>query len=366
MGTLPRAARRPLILAVAGSLLIGYVLWSQHLPRRVYDRAEVLSEADFTQLNTFTAALMNESGVDVRIVLDSLPPGSDLARYTLTEARRLGVGSSSGRRGLLLCLDLASGDMRIEVGRSLEGIFPDAFLGRLLRGHTSAFLQDTTVTLAIQTTLMMLQHRMREFALAEDYQPGDITQIRDSITLAVGGGASLKAAVDDPMRLRGVLNAEVEAFIGPAASAEEALTRYHLWLSLPVYLPRVGVFTDDSRDYMANDYKVTPGLWEYMQYVELGKQFEVVTRGDRAIAYATEDPLVGPHFFWRTKAGWQVDLMAELINTRNIAGTNFSWTLIRSGDAYDRAFGDLYEEYWPMWRFRDGANRALAWRGTVN
>lgn len=34
--------------------------------------------------------------------------------------------------------------------------------------------------------------------------------------------------------------------------------------------------------------------------------------------------MVPPHFFRRTNAGWQMDLMAEMIDCRNVVGTEVS------------------------------------------
>jgi uncharacterized membrane protein YgcG len=363
---MPPSRRRPLILLAVGAALIGYVLWKQHLPTRVYDRVGILSEADLLQLNTYTAAMMNESGVDLRIVIDSLAKDADLAPSSLHEARNLGMGKTSDLRGLLLFADVPSHRLRIEVGPHLEGVFPDAFLGRLLRNHTASYLSDTTFALALQSTIMMLHYRLRESALSRDYDPRTLTAVLDSTRFAAGGGVTFAASVDAPLRIEATDDSALASRFGPTSTAEAALDAFHEWLSLPVYLPRATLFTDDSRDYLSHDIKMTPGYWSFMQYVDLGKRFRVVSRGDRAVAFATDDPLVGPHFFWRTKVGWQVDLMAELVNTRNVAGTEAAWTLTSSGDAYNRAFHDLYVSEWPLLRFREGANEPLVWRGSTH
>jgi hypothetical protein len=36
------------------------------------------------------------------------------------------------------------------------------------------------------------------------------------------------------------------------------------------------------------------------------------SRGDLATLYFTDDPLVSPHFFRRTSAGWVMDILADV------------------------------------------------------
>ena len=57
-------------------------------------------------------------------------------------------------------------------------------------------------------------------------------------------------------------------------------------------------------------------------------------------ASATDDPLLSPHFFRRTPEGWQFDMRAEVRNTMAFAGGAYSWGMFRSGDVYDRTFGE--------------------------
>lgn len=361
----PRSWWRPLILVGVGSLLIWYLAHLGTYPQRVYDNAKRLSPYDSKQLNGLLAAVMNEAGVDIRIVIDSAPQDTALSRLGLQVARRLGIGRSSSTRGLLLYYAVNTRQLRFEVGRHMEGLFPDAFLGYVLRGHTDAYLADTGLTLAFQSTITMLHYRIREALLRREFDPATVSDVVDSSMLMVGGGVTTDLEGTLAQRLRPVRDSEVERFLGPGATPDETLRRYLTWLRLPAYLPRVGLFTPQSQIYMTN-LGMTPGFLAYLRYIQLGKHFTVVTRGDRAVAICPDDPLVQPHYFVRANEGWQMDIPAEIRNTSNLVGTDFAWTLLRSGDAYDRAFEDLIEEYPPFWRFTIGDNTPLPIRGRVD
>jgi hypothetical protein len=360
----PKTWWRPVLLLTLGLCSIGWVLWKKHIPQRVYDPTGALREYDRQQFNQFTAAMMRETGLDLRIVLDSLADNRSLERTTLEMARTLGMGRTSGKRGLLLYYDLAGGKLRFETGPHLEGTFTDAFLGYLIRGHTHTYLEHQSLAKGLYSTLMIVQHRLRESALQREFDPSIITAVLDSTGLATGAGVSVSITAPGGARLLPVRDSLLEAAFGPAPTAEAALARYHLWLRLPAYLPDAGLFTPRSRSFLRGEFRMTPAFLDFLRYLELGKTFRVETVGDRAVAFATADPLVGPHFFVRTPGGWQVDLSAELTNTHELAGGRFTWTLVETGDAYDSAFAHLRIGEWPIIRFADGDNTPLPVRGS--
>ena len=54
---------------------------------------------------------------------------------------------------MLFVYDLARQRMRIEVGPGLEGIFPDAFVGYLMREQTAAFFASNNRVLGLKSTM---------------------------------------------------------------------------------------------------------------------------------------------------------------------------------------------------------------------
>jgi hypothetical protein len=351
-------ALRIAALVVVGAAVIGAAYVKTYVPKRFRDPRGVLADGDRARWDSMLQNIMDESGLDVRVLLDSVPAGTDLTALALEEARRVGMGRTSDRRGVFLLVDLATGDLRMEIGPQVEGIFPDGFVGRILRAHTGNILRHDNIVRSLVSTIRLLHHRIREASLGLEYEPKVYTAIVDSTRLAAGAGATFLARVGGPLELEVIVDPEIEQLFPPGATAEEALLRYMQWLSMPVYVPRARFLTPTSRAFYHREFKMTPAYWEYIRELYVGTAMKVVTRGDLAIAYATENPLVTPLFFRRSEHGWEMDTMAELLNSGNLVGGTHSWMLTRQGGDHDRAFADLMVVVGGrIWRFRDGANQ---------
>ena len=81
---------------------------------------------------------------------------------------------------------------------------------------------------------------------------------------------------------------------------------------------------------------------DYILLGEYGQAYAVTERGDLALLAFTTTPLVSPHFFRRTPAGWQMDIDAEIRNTREYVGGPYSWGIRPSGDDFARTFADRF------------------------
>lgn len=156
-----RPQLRALVLLVIGAGLIGWQLWLRHVPTRLYDRVGAIPENKVAAINEALDGLMIESGVDLRMLIDSVAAGTDLSEFALKEARRLGIGRTSDRRSVLLVVDAASGGLRFEIGPQLEPIFPDAFVGRLLRAHVAGARERVSINLVLSSTMKVLHYRIR-------------------------------------------------------------------------------------------------------------------------------------------------------------------------------------------------------------
>jgi tetratricopeptide (TPR) repeat protein len=73
-----------------------------------------------------------------------------------------------------------------------------------------------------------------------------------------------------------------------------------------------------------------------------------VERGDLAILFFTNTPLVSAHLFRRFPDGWRLDIAAEIQDTREFVGGPFTWGMMLTGDDYSSAFSDLFADFGPM------------------
>lgn len=361
-----RSLVRPLVLAAGLLCVTATAASARQLTGRMADPRHVFSDEERTRWNRLLDWMLRDSGVDFRIRIDSVPPRVDLAAYTINEARRVGMGRTSDRQGVFLMIDLASGNLRMEIGSRLEGIFTDGFVGRILRAHTSDVLRHETMSRSINSTLMLLQHRIRESTLNLAHDPRARSAITDSTRLAAGGGATFTMAAGGPLELDRKPDPRLETLLGPGKTPEETLRRHSQWLSLPVYVPRARFLTSTSRVFYEHSVRITPAYWEFLRYLYIGTEMKVETRGEHAIAYATRNPLITPLFFRRGPDGWEMDTMAELRNSQNILGHGYNWQLRRGGDDFDRIFSDRMVQVGSFWRFKDGANQPYKTRGTFD
>ena len=146
--------------------------------------------------------------------------------------RTLGVGKEVDRRGLLFVYDVESKRLRVEVGPRLEDVFPDGFVGYLMRENAASFFAGTDPELGLRTTLFMVHMRMRAAALGMSYDPTAVSFITDSVRLAADGGATADAGagVTSPGFLGRRSSAEERAWFSAQPTVERAHTRYLEWL----------------------------------------------------------------------------------------------------------------------------------------
>ncbi len=331
-----------------------------HAIRHIIDQAGVLSPYDAAKFEQYTSWIFTESDVDIRFVFVRGTGERTIEEEAVARMDELGIGGRSRQeRGVLLLYDVASGRLRIEVGYGLETYFPDAFLAYLTHDHTRDFFASGDITTGLRLLIRMLHHRIREQVLGHGFDPRVVEVIH---TRHLSGGAG----VSDAMPTRGSeqkrwlvdIDARRRAAYGPQPDPETAYQRYLKWLTEEEFDPRLDLFTPRSQAYLAG-LPVSRAYFNYILMQEYGRAYRVLVRGNLALLYFTDDPLVSPHFFVRTDRGWRMDLVAEVANTRNRVGGVYTWDYCGRDDPYSRAFADQMVEIRHYRRLKDGDNRPL-------
>jgi hypothetical protein len=329
---------------------------------RVTDRVNALTFKEEWRFEQLLQQVDDESGVDVRFLLVPHLEGQTLEDYSVQQARALGVGRDADRRGLLIVYDTTAKRLRLEVGTRLEGVITDAFAGYLMREHVRSFFGAGNIQLGLLTTIMIVQHRLREGVLGEEFDPRFTEMIRDVRRLAVGGGAS--AEIQRSNKRSEFLNriqpsnAATRRHFAPQPTPEAAHQRYLEWLAAGGYATDVPLFTSLSQGYLGS-LPMTRGFNDFLLAYEYNEPYRIDVRDSLALLYFTGNPLVGPHFLRRTPRGWVLDIFAEILNTRNYAGGPYSWGMADSGDDFNTTFGDRIIEVGPILRLAGGDNRPL-------
>lgn len=98
----------------------------------VNDFAGVINSDDHDTMLAFATKLYNATTAQVVVTTVSDFGGLEKEEYSLGLAREWGIGQKGKDNGVLILLSKGDRQIRIEVGRGLEGALPDSKVGRII------------------------------------------------------------------------------------------------------------------------------------------------------------------------------------------------------------------------------------------
>jgi hypothetical protein len=324
------------------------------------DRVNALTAEDGRKFDAVLGWLYAENGVDAHVELLPSIGQEPIEQYTLRRMRHLRIGGESARRGLLLVYDQSSGRTRIEVGPDLEGVLPDAFVGHINRNNLGQYFSANEVRDGLYATLFMILNRLRQATLGNDFDPRVLGFVLDSRRLALGAGQTTRIGADGAVSARRA-TADERAYFAPQHSVQASFERFHEWLAYGGQPHDVPLFTASSSEWFEES-PSTRAFSEMWLMQEYGRGYRIEERGKLAMLFFTDTPFAQPHFFRKGKDGWQLDLVGELLNTKNTLG-RYSWVLWPGGDDFFRAFNDRFISSEGILRPAGGDNRVLPTSG---
>jgi hypothetical protein len=254
--------------------------------------------------------------------------------------------------------------LKVEVGYGLEGYFPDAFVSYLIHDHAQIFFASKDLSTGLRLMLRLLQHRIREAVIGNDFDPRVIDRLglQGYLSGGAGAGAQLPLGGDRLVPAVHTADAAESASFAAQATPTETHAVYLRWLAQPERNPDADFFTPESRRYIAG-LPLSRAYTDFIFLAEYGKSFKVVEQGDLALLVFTGTPFVSPHFFIRQDGLWRMDMLAEVRNTHEHVGGVYTWGYVGQNDAYTNAFSGMLADMKGYRRFRDGDNRPLVIRG---
>ncbi len=350
-------------LAVAVARLpVWHVEWNES--QRVHDEAAVIPEEDIPRFEQYLRWIFEESDVDIRVVFVKSLGGVSIEEAAIRRMQDLKIGvAGREERGVLLLYDMTGQRLRIEIGYGLEEYFPDAFIGYLIHDHAPVFFNSGDLSVGLRLMLRILHDRIREAILGDRFDPSPLTAVRKSNYLSGGAGASAPVAFrwDPKNYFRTTLDTQSRAYFGPQSSPEETYRRYLKWLEMGRFDPNVPMFTEETRRHLSG-FPMSKAYFDYILLKEYGKAFKVDVRGDLALLYFTNSPLVPPHFFRRQDGRWQMDIAAGIGKIVNRTGGVYAWDWHRQTGEFSRHFSDKLVNIEGYIRIADGDNRQLSTR----
>ena len=156
----------------------------------VNDFANCLTAEDAAEMQSLGEALYKATGAQVVVVTVSSLDGEAIEDYGYDLANAWGIGEAEADSGVLLLLSTGDRQVRIEVGKGLEGCLPDGKTGRILDTYAIPYLKDNNFSKGLLEAYKILINEVyTEYGQTpSDYVPmedtDDETDTDDFITLA--------------------------------------------------------------------------------------------------------------------------------------------------------------------------------------
>jgi hypothetical protein len=310
----PQAAAPPPAPVPAPEPVTTAAVSLEKFPAPVADASGVLGHWG-NNLEQMAQSWRDDLGVDVQMVTLAAPelPAETLAPEVFA-LRKVGEGAPTG--GVLVLLNPARQEARIEVSYTLEPALPDALVGRIAEGQLAPYAAYQLAGMAVQDVVAYLKDILLQQAiegrLALDdrfrERPAYLERVR---FLSGGGGAQVRVPPADELATRDFM-ARVEAprraryapSRDPMASAE-AFLRVQQDL---VGDPTLELLTEGSQC-MRRRYPFAPyEEIERARRLEAGKPWRVTVSGDRAVVDSNAPPRgFAPILLQRVDGLWRVD-----------------------------------------------------------
>lgn len=262
---------------------------------RVLDAAGVLSERQRQSIADYLEFIESQRGVDYRVVVMD-DAQTDLMREGVSRYERLSIGERTEGRGLLLLVNVAAKEARVEVGYDLEHRVRDVEASSMIREFLAPYFSSGDVAMGIEASverLVMILEPSRQEASA-------------GTPLARSGGAGATALLEGIDSLTPATKARLQKILVPQANPEDCV---HLEMALMhrgIYYRDVPMYDPAWRRV---DRPSFPARRLKSIAAEFDGPFSVARSGDHAIVYLEGEKALhwGPQFLRRTEDGWILD-----------------------------------------------------------
>lgn len=156
----------------------------------VNDFAQVLSDETESYIMEKSAALAQQTGAQIVVATVETLAGEEPQSYALNLARAWGIGGAEQDNGVLILLAPTQGEIRVEVGRGLEGALNDAKVGRMIDLYAlEAYKSGVFDTGTFELYSAVLSQVMTEYGLQA--LPGYEPERSDAASGGIGAVAAI-------------------------------------------------------------------------------------------------------------------------------------------------------------------------------
>lgn len=142
----------------------------------VNDFAEIINSDDKSTMLNLGKALYDKTEAQAVVVTVESLNGADLEDFSIKLARDWGLGDEEKDNGVLLLLSESDREIRLEIGRGLEGALPDSKTGRIIDYYGIEHLKNNDFSTGITEIYKAVVNEIYiEYGLTPDtdYTPVD-------------------------------------------------------------------------------------------------------------------------------------------------------------------------------------------------
>ncbi len=273
------------------------------------DPAGLLDVSARERLARYHAVLLRDLDIHFKAVFLAEASGDiDRTAVDLFERYRLGERTRAAR-GVLLVVDPAGQQVRLEIGYDLEGVFPDGFVGRVEEEQMVPFFAAGRIGAGVAATVELLVARALQVgsgAAATARRPG-----RGGDRWSGGGGAKTAILPVSPA-VSDQTPADPQRF-APRTDPLSTLQVYVQVLAARVKEPDLGLYTPETRRFLRR-WLVTDAQQanEFRKLTAALPGSRVLVAGDRAVVrFSGHRPPGRPYLLERGESGWMLDWPAS-------------------------------------------------------
>ena len=145
----------------------------------VNDFASCLTDEDKSTIQALGEELYKKTNAQVVVVTVQSLGGRDIESYSIGLAREWGIGDKDDDSGVLLLLSTGDRQVRIEVGKGLEGSLTDGKSGRILDSYAVPYLKNSDYSTGLRECYKKLVEEVYSEYGVEGYTSIDDTDIGD-------------------------------------------------------------------------------------------------------------------------------------------------------------------------------------------
>jgi hypothetical protein len=296
---------------------------------RVVDEAGALTEQQRQSIANYLDFIADERDVDYRVVVVG-GARDELLSEGVTRYQSLGIGEATDGRGLLLVVDVAAGEARVEVGYDLEHRVRDVEAASMIRDLLAPYHAAGQTAMGVEASVERL---------VEILEPSRGEEAVGTPLIRSGGGGAT-ALLEGIERLTPESRAKLAEIMIPQPNPEDCV-------ELEMALMHRGIYYQGVSMYDAAWQRAVRPSMPARRLKAIAAEFDgpflIARDGDYAIAYLEGEKARrwGPRFLRRTEAGWIIDATAgaEFI----IYDYSNRWTAVDGDYPYLALIHSVYE-----------------------